>query len=81
MEFYRENKHGDYLCVNTNAVHFSANKKMMSGRAVCIAGLPNSMNTCSMSQGYLDEDCTKVEKKDVPSVYYEWFMLEEKQDG
>ena len=78
MKFYRE-RNGDYLRIDPkSAVYYRkiGQPRIREGRATCIAGNINSVNTTGISTLFL-KGCRKVRREDVPQEWLRSLVGEE----
>lgn len=76
LEYYKEIDTGDYLCVDVKSIDIyikELGKFQYEGRATAIANMPTSICTTTMSKGFIEKDCVKVKKSEVPAEYLEMF--------
>ena len=76
LKFYREDETGDYLAIDpsTNQYYLSNfGEDSFEGRATAIANDVSSVCTTSMSRRFLNNDCTEVNRADVPKEWLAQF--------
>jgi len=73
VQWYQEIETGDYLVVSLQEIPYMLD--CLEGRSTAIAGMPESMNTGSISKAYLEENCVSVAEDDVPSEWQKWGWL------
>ena len=69
--FYRE-KNGDYVVADHASFWYRGGHKFIEGRATAIWGTLLSVQTTSVSKGYLKYGCRRVAKAAVPK---EWLQV------
>lgn len=76
MQYYQEKETGDFLCADMSTLSYylqTQGKSMVEGLAIAIANLPSSICTISMHLDYLEKNCKRVKKSQVPQEYLEMF--------
>ena len=77
IKFYQE-KSGDYLCIDSETLKhykriYPSRERIYEGRSTCIQGNFRSVNTTSISSGYLKR-CKRIEQEKVPEKWLSVLM-------
>ena len=71
LKYYQE-PNGDYLCVAPSEEGQAFDEH--TARATNIEGMPESLTTCTVVDGYLN-DCVEVPLDSVPTDWQQWMYL------